>query len=392
MVQTFYLQSREPNVVFGAYRPNEVYFPSGGLRVDRYDSIRAPILLDPGMIYSVVSEVPLTSPDELRAFPPAWPADELARYTQVPRSLPSRVADLAHRITDSQPTVYDKVIAVQRWLRENTRYNLAIPPDPPGTDPVDEFLFVRREGFCEHIASAMALMLREVGIPTRLATGFGPGERNPLTGYFEVKERDAHAWVEVLYPGAGWVPYDPTFGVPPASPSIGSRFIAPEVLRAIGRAVVGAVPESVRRGARAAGLAVASAARAALRWWPAVVLAVGALVGILSWRRRRRARLGRGRAPAPAGASAAFVELESALRSRGIEAEPSRTPSELLVGLGERSGVGADDRRDAELVVRVFERDRFSPDAASTEEIAAALDAARRVRARAGDPIGASRR
>jgi protein-glutamine gamma-glutamyltransferase len=380
MVQTFYVESQEPNVVFGAYRPSEIYFPAAGLRVDRYDSIRSPILLDPGMIYSVVSEVPVLSPGALRPLQPSWPREELDRYTQLPSSLPSRVGELAHRITDGRPSVYDKVLAVQRWLRDNTQYNLNIPPDPAGTDPIDEFLFVRRQGFCEHIATAMALLLREVGIPTRLVTGFGPGERNPLTGYFEVREREAHAWIEVLYPGVGWVPYDPTFGVPPAAGGLGSRFIAPEVLRAIGNAIVGAVPESVRRGARAAGSAIASAAAAALVGWPVAVAIVACVAGALALRRARRRR--GPRAPAPSGAAAAFSELVRAVRPRGLERAASQTPSEFLDVLAGRSDIPSEERRDAEVIVRAFERERFSKLRASGEEIEASLAAAERVRLR----------
>lgn len=380
IVQTFYIESQEPNVVFGAYRPNEIYFPAGGLRVDRYDSIRSPILLDPGMIYSVVSEVPIVTPGALRSLRPSWRQEDLDRYTQVPPSLPSRVGELAHRITDGRPTVYDKVVAVQRWLRDNTEYNLRIPPDPAGTDPIDEFLFVRRQGFCEHIATAMALLLREVGIPTRLVTGFGPGERNPLTGYFEVREREAHAWVEVLYPGVGWVPYDPTFGVPTAAGGLGGRFIAPEVLRTLGRAIVGAIPESIRRGARAAGSAVASAARAALVWWPAVIAVVACVAGAFALRRARRRR--RPGTPALTGAAAAFSDLVRAVRPRGVDRAASQTPSEFLGALARRNDIPLEDRRDAELIVRVFERERYSKRRASGEEVEASLAAAERVRRR----------
>ena len=119
------------------------------------------------------------------------------------------MTDLAERITADATTEYDRVEAVQSWLRRNTEYDLDVPRDPPGVDAVDHFLFVTRTGFCEQIASSLAIMLRTLGIPTRLVTGYGPGERNPLTGYFEVKQSDAHAWVEVFYPGIGWVAVRP---------------------------------------------------------------------------------------------------------------------------------------------------------------------------------------
>ena len=168
-------------------------------------------------------------------------------------------------------------MAVQTWIQGHTRYNLDVPADPPGVDSVDRFLFVTREGFCEQIASSMAVMLRTLGIPTRLVTGYGPGDRNPLTGYFEVRDSDAHAWLEVYYPQIGWVPYDPTFGVPAAAPSVASRFMAGPVFAAIGRFVQRAVPQPVKRVVGVALGAVATTARAALQAWPIVALALLAL-------------------------------------------------------------------------------------------------------------------
>ncbi len=247
VTQTFYVESQQPNVLFAAAVPERVYFPSGGLRADRYGSIRSPILLDPGLIYSVVSQVPVTTPSVLRLSSSEGLVSAGEGYVQLPPELPQRVRDLTARIAGNASTEYDRVIAVQSWLRAHTRYDLDVPLDPPGVDAVDHFLFVTRTGFCEQIATSMAVMLRTLGIPTRLVTGYGPGERNPLTGYFEVRQSDAHAWVEVFYPGVGWVPYDPTFGVPDAAPRPASRFIAGEVLAALGRFLSDAVPEPVKR-------------------------------------------------------------------------------------------------------------------------------------------------
>ncbi len=219
VTQTFYIDTPQPNVLFAAAIPEQVYFPSAGLKVDHYGSIRSPILLDEGMVYSVISDVPVTDARTLRLAHPPGPIVSEPIYTQLPATLPDRVGDLARRITAGATTEYDRVQAVQSWIRRNTTYDLDVPPDPAGVDAVDHFLFVTRTGFCEQIASSLAVMLRTLGIPARLVTGYGPGERNPLTGYFEVRQSDAHAWVEVFYPGIGWVPYDPTFGVPEAAPA-----------------------------------------------------------------------------------------------------------------------------------------------------------------------------
>src|SRR4029077_15680094 len=159
----------------------------------------------------------------------------------------------------------DAVERVQAWLRANTRYDLSVPREAPGVDPVDHFLFVTRRGFCEHIASAMAILLRAEGIPTRIVTGYGPGDRNPLTGYWEVRHSDAHAWVEVYSPNAGWLPYDPTFGVPEAQTAAGS-LIGREVIAAIQRLASQHVPAPVRHAAITAEHAVAFGVRTARSW------------------------------------------------------------------------------------------------------------------------------
>jgi transglutaminase-like putative cysteine protease len=380
IVTTFYVQTPQPNIVFAAFAPERAYFPAAQLSVGPGTSLRSPILLDRGLVYSVVSNVPVTTPSELRTATGVVSGDAVARYTQVPADLPERDRRLAERITAQAPTQYDRVIAVQRWLRAHTVYDLDVPRDPPGVDAVDEFLFERRRGFCEHIASAMAVLLRSAGVPTRFVTGFGPGERNALTGYFEVREADAHAWVEVLYPGVGWVPYDPTFGVPAADPGA-TWFVAPDVLRAIGGWLSHAVPEPVRRAVSVAGGAVAFASRVALAAWPLAVALI-VLGAVAAWALRRH-RAHRAHGPPPTGAAAAFDRLVRALASSGTRRAPSQTPDEYLRAV--RAAVFPPGViTDAERIVRTFERARFASDPPATAEVQEALAAARRVSAAVG--------
>src|SRR5439155_7956083 len=120
----------------------------------------------------------------------------------------------------------------------------------------DWFLFHRRQGTCEHFSAAMIVLLRAVGIPARMAVGFDPGHYNPLTGYYEVRESDAHSWVEVEYPGVGWIQYDPTHVVPVATPGLWSRFVGPQVIAAIGRFLSRVTPAPVRVAARGIGVAL----------------------------------------------------------------------------------------------------------------------------------------
>ncbi|MFL5798636.1 MAG: DUF3488 and DUF4129 domain-containing transglutaminase family protein [Actinomycetota bacterium] len=375
VLQTFFLVRRQPNIVFAAANARVVYFPAGRVAVDRYGSIRAPIILEPETVYSVVSEIPDVTPDRLRLAPVPGPSSLLSEYTQLPEDLPSRVVELAHRITDRQPTTYDKVMAVQTWLQRNTEYNLDIAPDPPGVDAVDEFLFVRRQGFCEHISSAMAILLRAVGIPARLGVGFGPGDHNLLTGYYEVHESDAHAWVEVHYKGVGWQEYDPTFGVPAASGGFGVSFLAGELFGKIGRFLAWIVPVPVQDAAKAVGRAVASAGRSAIGAWPVgLVVAVGAAAVWLARRRRRR------RAAEPTGAAAAFESMCRTFDRRGHPRSPERTPrryaEELLASDPVARGAGIEIER----IVAAFERERFAALPPDPGQVAGAVEAAARIR------------
>jgi len=379
LLQTFYVVRRQPNVVFAAANARQVYFPTARLAVDDYGSMRSPIMLEPDTVYSVLSDVPNPTPAALRSAPPAVPGAFVDQYTQLPADLPDRVVALAHRITDRYPDTYDKVMAVQRWLQENTRYNLDIPPDPPGVDAVDEFLFVRRQGFCEHIASAMAIMLRAVGVPARLAVGFDTGSHNLLTGYYDVHESDAHAWVEVAYPRIGWIEYDPTHHVPPASGGFGTSFLAGELFSKLGRLLAWVVPGPLKAAGAAVGRALAVAGRAVAQTWPAAIAVVLAgMVGlVLLGRRRRRAR-------APTGIAAAFASLCRTFERRGHPRAPHTTPREYAEGLVRSDPVAAEAGADVEAVVAAFERDRFAATPPDPAEVERAAWSARRVEELAG--------
>jgi hypothetical protein len=271
--------------------------------------------------------------------------------------------------------VFDKVAAVERWLHLNTRYQVDVPPDPQGVNAVDWFLFERRTGLCEHIASAMAVLLRAVGIPTRFVVGFGPGERNALTGYFDVRQSDAHAWVEVYYHNVAWMTYDPTFGVPPAASS--GWFVGPTVLRAVGRFLAWLTPDPVQSLLRRLGsLAEAVAASIARRW---LVFLMAALLGGLVWawaRWRRRARL---RGPPLTGAAAAFDTICRAFEARGRPRPPSTTPSEHFHRLVARDPLARAHRDALEVVVHTFERERFAERRPDRRELEAAVEAAHRI-------------
>jgi len=130
------------------------------------------------------------------------------RYMQLP-ALDPRVQKLTEQLTASLSSPLDKASAVENHLRMHYGYTLQLPDRTP-KDPISNFLFERKQGHCEYFASAMAVMLRSIGIPSRLVNGFSGGEFNDLISQYVIRESDAHSWVEAYIPGQGWMEFDPT--------------------------------------------------------------------------------------------------------------------------------------------------------------------------------------
>lgn len=166
-----------------------------------------------GQSYTVVSSLSAADEDSLRAAGDGYPVWILSRYLQLPLELPARVRYLAEDITRDYDNAYDKATALESYLRE-IKYNELIAAPPAGQDGVDYFLFDVREGYCDYYAAAMAVMARVVHIPARVAAGYSQGEYNSETGAYRVREKNAHAWVEIYFPRYGWVEFEPTSSEP----------------------------------------------------------------------------------------------------------------------------------------------------------------------------------
>jgi transglutaminase-like putative cysteine protease len=222
-LQTFYVVNSTANLVFHAQSATELWFPSSKIYDSADDTIVSPIGLGKNAIYSVESEVSTPTANQLRTAqggPPLTAAVEEASL-QLPHAYP-RVAALTKKITAGDTNNYDKVQSLIAWMGAHTHYSTDIPPLPAGADTVDEFLFGNRVGFCEQISTSLAVMLRSIGIPTREAVGYVPGPYNPITDLYQVRANDAHAWVQVWFPGFGWQSFDPTAAVPLANPAPGT--------------------------------------------------------------------------------------------------------------------------------------------------------------------------
>jgi hypothetical protein len=120
-----------------------------------------------------------------------------------------RVRQLAQQVTNSSRTNFDRATAIESYLRTRYGYTLELQRIPV-QDPIANFLFVRKRGHCEYFASSMAVMLRTIGIPSRVVNGFRSDEFNDITGNYVVRAKDAHSWVEAYFPGYGWQMFDPT--------------------------------------------------------------------------------------------------------------------------------------------------------------------------------------
>jgi protein-glutamine gamma-glutamyltransferase len=210
--QSIYGAPAGSRAVFGIH-PVVGLEPRGGTRVrlDAAGDLRFD-RPDPGG-YEVVSYlgVPLPAALEIAEDPGAPP-----HYLDLPALSPA-VRALADSLTAGSSGRAQAAARVEAWLRTEFGYTLDLPRTAAEAS-LEHFLFTRREGHCEYFSTAMVVLLRAAGIPARNVTGFLGGEWNEFGGYLIVRQNRAHSWVEVWYPEAGWVPYDPTppGGAPPS--------------------------------------------------------------------------------------------------------------------------------------------------------------------------------
>jgi transglutaminase-like putative cysteine protease len=323
---------------------------SGLQQVTRSASFSRIVARPAGSPYTVTAAVPTQSASVLRATPAAGTPDGI--WTELPVELPSRVATLAHQATAGATSRYAQVTDLERYLRQHETYSLASPVPSVNSDAVDDFLFRDHVGFCEQFASAEAVMLRTLGVPARVVSGLAYGVRDGQTRL--LRANDAHAWVEVYYPNAGWVPTDPTAGVALADAASSGNWLT----RAAGH-VTAAVPGG--------GLGI-------------VVILIGLVLAATAGRRlaERRPALRRRSRPAVGPVSGAPVLAAfhrfATRRHRAQARTPSETAREYVgrsaasprlhaaVGTLERESYGAAPPEGPEVSAAVAAFDEVNPD------------------------------
>lgn len=294
-------------------------------------------------------------------------------------SLPAEVIGVAQRVTASAPTAFDKANALKQWFTDPVNgftYSLSVPAGNSGDALVD---FLRnKQGYCEQYASAMAVMLRALGIPSRVAIGFTQGRHQP-DGTYLIDSHDAHAWVEVQFDSAGWVRFDPTplvdgqggqqgFGGDAATtptPTTTAATAAPT--SASGRKPDGG---DTKGGTTAVTTRVAAPAVATPRSvWPKAllwsILVLVALAGALFTPTliravRRKRRLAIAATGGPGAAAAAWSEIEDLATDHAVPVQMSESARVAANRLARRAHLGDHDRELLRRAVVTAEREWYA--------------------------------
>ncbi len=343
-------------------------------------------------VYTVRSG-PVLPPETLLRGSVDGPAPHGTLYLQLP-PLPPRVAQLADSLTRTHETRIDQVRAVERFLREEFRYSLDLPSSSR-TATLDHFLFQRRAGHCEYFSTAMVVLLRSAGIPSRNVNGFLGGEWNERAGYLAVTGNNAHSWVEVFFPELGWVPFD---GTPVADRDEtlareGASTVWPVLFWLDGlqfrwyRWVMAYDLESQIRIARSLGDRFTPGPRTGgpseIPWSTLMpwFLGIATIAGVVA--------LGRGRRrPRHAAETRRYLALRRRYAAAGYPVRPSDPPLRFVEDLRASGAPGVDD---AEWIVSRYLRARFDDDdmdAAENLEAAARLKAVRRAISGSRAPAG----
>lgn len=166
--------------------------------------------LEAGMEYTVRSRIVVPMPDELDQVD-FLPSRMYGQWTELPADLDPRIEEITERWTAGATSAYRKVLAIQQHFQNGRFVYSAGVPTAVDDDGILQFLTQRRAGFCVHYSSAMAVMVRSLGIPARIGVGYRSGTEQE-NGTYLVKSGDAHVWVEVLFPGYGWLQFEPEAG------------------------------------------------------------------------------------------------------------------------------------------------------------------------------------
>lgn len=344
VIQTYTMVESFPNLIPTLHQARELYFPAREVAIDPEGGLRAPISLEKGMTYTVISQVPERDRTALGQAPTTYPAAITKYYLEVPAALRSRLRQQTEALLATSPAPLQDPYEISLYLAQALKQRYTVQPELPfftaDQDLVEAFLFEYKGGYSDHFSTVLAIMLRSIGIPTRLVTGLGAGEFNPFTGFYVVRNTDAYALTEVYFPEHGWFAFDPIPGheIVPPGPRESETF---SLLRQFWHWLAGWLPSPLAGwldgvGQAFSGLLARLAAFLAGLWgrgWIGPILTAVAALGVglggwLGWQlwRRGRRRWQLSRLPAM---ERLYQQMLDRLASQGLTKRPSETPLEF---------------------------------------------------------------
>ncbi|MBR8830574.1 MAG: hypothetical protein N5P05_003897 [Chroococcopsis gigantea SAG 12.99] len=223
VIQSYSIVSQLPNLIPSLASPQFLFFPTKEVSLDTEGGMRSPTGLVEGLTYTVISQVPYRDRTELRGSPEQYSPRVRELYLQVPPEIAPKLREAAEQLLAQSPkpltSNYEKALFLGQALKQNYQIRSDLPFFAPDEDLVSAFLFKYKGGYPDHFSTVHAMLLRSIGIPARVATGFAPGQFNPLTGFYIVKNTDAYAITEVFFPNYGWFTFDAIPGhelIPPS--------------------------------------------------------------------------------------------------------------------------------------------------------------------------------
>ncbi len=278
LIGTFNILTEMPNLIPAASWGNQLYFPATQIASDRENALRSPSPLSPGLTYTVISNVPIPDVERLRKAKRLYLPAIRNRYLNLPPGLDPAIARLSRNLTREAGDPYLQALTLAQHLKQTYELSNDVPQFQGRDDVARTLLFKRKGGMPEHFATTLVVMLRSLGVPARLVTGFSSGEYNPFTGYYEVYNTDATAVTEFYLPDYGWFAVDPVPGRPLLPPSLAqSEYNLP---LQVWNQVAGWIPSSWRETIARAFAALAAFLVVLFAWVATLFGTLGSLAGL----------------------------------------------------------------------------------------------------------------
>ncbi|WKT84006.1 MULTISPECIES: DUF3488 and DUF4129 domain-containing transglutaminase family protein [unclassified Thermosynechococcus] len=391
VIQTYTIVSEFSNLIPHLYEPRELYFPTREIARDPDGGLRAPVPLPEGLTYSVISQVPVRDRSLLRRAPKLNHTVGYQSYLEVPPDLKPRLQalakDLLAKADRSIPEPYEQALYLTQALKQSYALKTDIPELGKDQDLVAAFLFEWRGGYPDHFSTALTLLLRSIGIPTRLVTGLGTGEFNPFTGLYVVRNTDAYALTEAYFPNLGWFLFDPIPGhdLYPATLEVDQTF---SVLQQFWQWVTGWLPTPVTGffGIVFATLETAlqkffdlfsqglgGIVQGILMLFGGVIVVWGLWYALQTWRYRQRLQ----KLPPIARL---YVQMLDGLTQQGLPKRPNQTPWEYARSLQTAGRLDAVSQRAIETLTQAYGAWRYGGDQPPLPPLKRALNQLRQQR------------